>query len=247
MIEFRNVYYKYSGQECYALENISVKLKSNNKIAILGENRSGKSTFIKLLLRIYEPTSGEILINGIDITEIDYEYYCQWFASVFQDYKLFSVSLRDNITLGKEKNEKEILSILKKCGLYEKVQKLPFGVDTYIHKDYQKEGLEPYWRKGQKIALVRALCRDAMIAILDEPTAALDPIAEANIYGQFDEFFNNRLVIYISHRYAVTRFCDNILMFKNGKVVEQGTHDELIKKDGIYKEMYMLQANYINQ
>lgn len=107
VIEFRNVYYKYSGQECYALENISVKLKSNNKIAILGENGSGKSTFIKLLLRIYEPTSGEILINGIDITEIDYEYYCQWFASVFQDYKLFSVSLRDNITLGKEKMRKK--------------------------------------------------------------------------------------------------------------------------------------------
>ena len=244
VIEFRNVYYKYNGQECYALENISVKLKSNNKIAILGENGSGKSTFIKLLLRIYEPTSGEILINGIDITEIDDEYYCQWFASVFQDYKLFSVSLRDNITLGKEKNEKEILSILKKCGLYEKVQELPFGVDTYIHKDYQREGFEPSGGEGQKIALVRALCRNAMIAILGEPAAALDPIAEANIYGQFDEFFNNRLVIYISHRYAVTRFCDNILMFKNGNVVEQGTHDELIKKDGIYKEMYMLQADY---
>lgn len=111
---------------------------------------------------------------------------------------------------------------MKKCGLYEKVQKLPFGVDTYIHKDYQKEGFEPSGGEGQKIALVRALCRDAMIAILDEPTAALDPIAEANIYGQFDEFFNNRLVIYISHRYAVTRFCDNILMFKMVKWSSKG-------------------------
>lgn len=244
-IEFQNVYYKYNGQNEYALKNISVILTANSKVAVVGENGSGKSTFIKLLLRIYEPTFGTILLNGIDIKEIDYEYYCSIFASVFQDYKLFSMSLRDNITLGKEyRNDKELKKIFNKCGLEEKLETLPKGLDTYIYKDYQRDGFEPSGGEGQKIALVRALYRNAIIAILDEPTAALDPKAEAKIYSQFDEFFNNKLVVYISHRYAVTKFCDKILIFKEGQIVEEGTHEELIENNGVYKELYEVQADY---
>lgn len=243
-IEFKNVSYKYAGQIDYALKNINVKLHSDNKIAIVGENGSGKSTFIKLLLRIYEPTEGIIYINGINIHDVNYEYYCSLFSSVFQDYKLFSMSLRDNITLGDDTNKKEMNDIFECCGLSKKIESLPEGLDTYIYKDYKCNGFEPSGGEGQKIALVRALYRNAAIAILDEPTSALDPKAEAKIYSQFDSFFNNKLVLYISHRFAVTKFCDRILIFKSGEIIEEGTHDKLMDNNGAYAELYKVQADY---
>lgn len=244
-IEFRNVSYRYSGQSFYALKNVNVKIQSNSKIAIVGENGSGKSTFIKLLLRIYEPTEGNIYINGINIQNIDYEYYSKLFASVFQDYKLFSMSIYDNITLGKKETEKSnIKQIFDCCGMSKKIESLEDGLETYIYKDYKRNGFEPSGGEGQKIALVRALYKNTPIAILDEPTSALDPKAEAQIYGQFDSFFNNKLVLYISHRFAVTKFCDKILIFMDGKIVEEGTHKELINKGGKYAELYKVQADY---
>lgn len=245
VIEFRNVSYRYNGQKSYALKNVCVKLNSNSKVAIVGENGSGKSTFIKLLLRIYEPTSGEIFLNGINIKDINYDYYCKMFASVFQDYKLFSMSLHDNIILDKKLTNDDVLNkYFEECGLSKKIDSLPKGLDTFVYKDYQRDGFEPSGGEGQKIALVRALCRNAMIAILDEPTAALDPKAEAGIYNQFDNFFNNKLVVYISHRYAVTKFCDKILLFNQGEIIGEGSHNELMERNEHYKELYNVQADY---
>jgi len=245
VIEFRNVSYRYNGQKTYALKNVCVNLNSNSKVAIVGENGSGKSTFIKLLLRIYEPTSGEIFLNGINIKDINYDYYCKLFASVFQDYKLFSMSLRDNIILDKKLTNDDVLNkYFEACGLSNKIDSLPKGLDTFVYKDYQRNGFEPSGGEGQKIALVRALCRNAIIAILDEPTAALDPKAEAGIYNQFDNFFNNKLVVYISHRYAVTKFCDKILLFHQGEIIGEGSHNELMERNEHYKELYNVQADY---
>lgn len=244
IIEFCNVSYRYNGQSNYALKNISLVIHSNKKVAILGENGSGKSTFIKLLLRIYEPTEGKITLNGINISDIDYDYYIRLFSTVFQDYKLFSMSLRDNIELNCEKYSFNYDKVFQECGLDNKVKNLNKGIDTYVYKDFEKSGFEPSGGEGQKIAFVRALYKNTPIAILDEATAALDPKAEANIYEQFERFFHHKTILYISHRMSVTKFCDMIIVFKNGRLVESGTHEALIQLNGEYAELYNAQAKY---
>lgn len=244
MIEFCNVSYRYNGQSNYALKNISLVIHSNKKVAILGENGSGKSTFIKLLLRIYEPTEGKITLNGINISDIDYDYYIRLFSTVFQDYKLFSMSLRDNIELNCEKYSFNYDKVFQECGLDNKVKNLNKGIDTYVYKDFEKSGFEPSGGEGQKIAFVRALYKNTPIAILDEATAALDPKAEANIYEQFDRFFYHKTILYISHRMSVTKFCDMIIVFKNGRLVESGIHEALIQLNGEYADLYNAQAKY---
>lgn len=243
-IEFHNVSYKYYGQNEYALKNISIKFGSNQKIAIVGENGSGKTTFIKLLLRIYDPTDGYITLNGLDIAEIEYEQYRELFSAVFQDYKLFSMSIRENIELSHPNKPFNYDEFFSKCGLADKIEVLTKGIDTYIYKDFEKDGFEPSGGEGQKIAFLRALYRKTPFVILDEATAALDPKAEANIYEQFNIFFDNKAIIYISHRMSVTRFCDIIYIFKNGKIIENGTHDSLIEVNGEYAQLYNAQAQY---
>lgn len=243
-IEFVDVSYKYYNQKTYALKNISVKFNPKEKIAIIGENGSGKSTFIKLLLRIYKPTSGVILLNGIDIQKIDPEYYINLFSAVFQDFKFFSMSLKDNIVLNNNSDSSLLSEILNKCGLFKKISCLKNGLDTYIYKDFDKDGFEPSGGEAQKIAIARSLYRDSPIIILDEPTSALDPYAETEIYSQFDDLLKEKSVIYISHRLGITKFCNKILTFQCGSLIEVGTHDELIKKNGIYAELFNLQASY---
>jgi len=243
-IEFHNVSYKYYGQNEYALKNISIKFGSNQKIAIVGENGSGKTTFIKLLLRIYDPTDGYITLNGLDIAEIEYEQYRELFSAVFQDYKLFSMSIRENIELSHPNKPFNYDEFFSKCGLADKIEVLTKGIDTYIYKDFEKDGFEPSGGEGQKIAFLRALYRKTPFVILDEATAALDHKAEANIYEQFNIFFDNKAIIYISHRMSVTRFCDIIYIFKNGKIIENGTHDSLIEVNGEYAQLYNAQAQY---
>lgn len=244
IIEYHNVSYKYYGQNDYALRNVSIKFSSNQKIAIVGENGSGKTTFIKLLLRIYNPTEGYITLNDIDIAEIDYDNYRELFSAVFQDYKLFSMSIRDNIELSHPQKPFNYDEFLGRCGLAEKIEVLPKGINTYIYKDFEKDGFEPSGGEGQKIAFLRALYRETPFVILDEATAALDPKAEANIYVRFNTFFKDKAIIYISHRMSVTRFCDRIYLFKNGKIVEDGTHESLIHLNGEYTELYNSQAQY---
>ncbi|MGF7109038.1 ABC-type multidrug transport system fused ATPase/permease subunit [Treponema pedis] len=246
-IEFQNVSFKYGKSEKYALQNVSVKFNSKERIAVIGENGAGKSTFVKLLMRLYEPTNGKILINGIDIKTIDYDYYQTWFAAVFQDFKLFSFSIKENITFGKtetEEDKKRFEKIVESTGLKEVIEKLNKGVDTLVYRDFDDAGFTPSGGQGQKIAIARAAYKNAPIAILDEPTAALDPKAENKIYEQFDEFFKDKCSLYISHRMAVTKFSDRTLVFDNAKIVQDGNHEELINQEGKYKELYELQAKF---
>ncbi|WP_024469708.1 ABC transporter ATP-binding protein [Treponema pedis] len=246
-IEFQNVSFKYGKSEKYALQNVSVKFNSKERIAVIGENGAGKSTFVKLLMRLYEPTNGKILINGIDIKTIDYDYYQTWFAAVFQDFKLFSFSIKENITFGKtetEEDKKRFEKIVESTGLKEVIEKLDKGVDTLVYRDFDDAGFTPSGGQGQKIAIARAAYKNAPIAILDEPTAALDPKAENKIYEQFDEFFKDKCSLYISHRMAVTKFSDRTLVFDNAKIVQDGNHEELINQEGKYKELYELQAKF---
>ena len=249
-VAFEDVSFKYGSAENFALENVSVKFNNKERIAIIGENGAGKSTFVKLLMRLYKPTSGRILLNGVDINEIDYEYYQTLFATVFQDFKLFSFSIRDNITFGSEQNaesEARLEKILRTTGVAEMVEGLEQGLDTNMYRDFDDAGFTPSGGQGQKIAIARAAYKDSPIVILDEPTAALDPRAENQIYEQFDEFFKDRCSLYISHRMAVTKFSDRTLVFDAGHIVQDGTHETLVAVDGKYKELYDLQAQYYTE
>lgn len=243
-IEFRNVSFCYPGSENYSLKNINITIKSGEKLSIVGENGAGKTTFVKLLTRLYDPTEGEILLNGTNIKEIDYEYYISIFSAVFQDYKLFCLPLKDNVALAQPADTSKIQSALERVGLQQKLKKLPKGIDTQIYKTFDETGFEPSGGEGQKIALARALYKDAPVIILDEPTAALDPRAEYEIYQQFNDIVHGKTAVYISHRLSSTRFCDVIAVLNRGKLTEYGSHDDLIKQDGLYKELFDMQAQF---
>lgn len=245
-IEFKNVSFYYDGQAKYALENINIIIHPGQKLSIVGENGAGKTTFVKLLCRIYDPTEGEILLDGVNIKNIDYDAYMSLFSTVFQDFKLFSFSLKDNIALSKSDFAKdcEVKNSLLKAGLSEKLEKLPQGIETYVYKNFDGDGFEPSGGEGQKIALARALYKNAPIVVLDEPTAALDPRAEYDIYKRFNNLASGKTTIYISHRLSSTRFCDKIAVFSCGKIIEYGSHNELLKKNGTYTQLFNMQAQF---
>lgn len=240
-IEFVHVYFRYNSQSEYSLEDVSIKFSDAEKIAIVGENGAGKSTFIKLLLRIYKPTKGKILLNGIDIQTISYDSYIKKFAAVFQDFKLFSFSVEENIQFGNT-DSIGLNKVLEQTGLSDKVMRLPQREHTLIYKDFDKYGYTPSGGEAQKLAMARAISqKEAKAIILDEPTSALDPLAEIEVYNRFQALFGNKMCIYISHRLACTQFCSRIIVFQNGKVVESGSQKELLELDGQFKKMYEMQ------
>lgn len=249
-IEFKNVSFKYPGTDKLILDNISIKIGEGEHLSIVGLNGAGKTTFIKLLCRLYDPTEGEILVNGINIKEYDYKQYMSLFAPVFQDFKLFAFPIEENITL-KEREEAEkpagdkLGNIIDLVNLNEMLGKLEKGTGTMLFKYFDESGIEPSGGEQQKIAIARALYKESPVVILDEPTAALDPIAEYEIYRQFHTLVGDKTAFYISHRLSSCRFCDEIAVFSEGKIAEYGTHDELVNRpDGIYAKMYETQAQY---
>lgn len=248
-VEFRNVWFKYPNTERYIFKNISLKIKWGQRIAIVGGNGEGKTTFVKLLTRLYEPTEGKILINGIDTSTIDKEEYFKIFSVVFQDVNLFAFSVAENITLtDSDKSDRgKVIEALKKVKLNSKIENLERGIDTSVLRVIDERGVEFSGGERQKLALARALYKDSPIIVLDEPTAALDPIAEYEIYKAFDEIIGEKVGVYISHRLASTKFCDVIVLFNNGTIEECGTHEELIKLDGRYAEMFNTQAAYYRE
>ncbi|MHC1748508.1 MAG: ABC transporter ATP-binding protein [Cellulosilyticaceae bacterium] len=245
-IEFKDVSFKYPGQEKFTLEHINLCIRSGEKLSIVGENGAGKTTFIKLLIRLYDPTEGVILLNGVDIRKIQYDQYQSVLSAVFQDFKLFSFSLKENITFNDVENVKDevVEKYLEQSGVMSKVTTLDKGIHTSIHKNFDMEGFEPSGGEAQKIALGRALYKNTPIVILDEPTAALDPRAEYEIYQHFNEMIEGKTAIYISHRLSSTRFCDKIVTLKQGCIYEYGTHEELVEKDGLYAELFHMQAQF---
>ena len=245
-IEFKNVSFKYPNNETYILKNINIKINKGEKLAIVGENGAGKTTFIKLLIRLYDVTEGEILLDGVNIKEIDYKSYMNTLSVVFQDFKLFYESIKENVALSKidEATDEEILEVLEKSGLKENINKFKKGIHTTVYKEFDDEGVELSGGEGQKLCLARALYKNGGIVILDEPTSALDPRSEYDLYMKFNELVENKTSIYISHRLSSTRFCDNIAVFEDGEIVEYGTHNDLIKKNGIYNELYSKQAEF---
>ena len=247
-LEFKNVSFHYPNSDRMILKNVSFKLKNGAKLAIVGANGAGKTTFIKLLCRLYDPTEGEILLNGIDIRKYDYDEYIRLFSIVFQDYKIFSFSVAENVAAGPEFDRERVVQCLKDAGVYERVTKMKNGIDSRLLKDQQdgdEEGIEISGGEKQKLALARALYRDAPMVILDEPTSALDPLAEQDIYQRFNGMVSNKTAIFISHRMSSCKFCDEILVFDDGRIVENGTHESLVTNaGGVYHKMWEAQAQY---
>ena len=246
-IEFKKVSFKYPRTEKFILKNLSLTIKSGEHLSVVGLNGAGKTTFIKLLCRLYDVTDGEILLDGKNIKSYADDEYRRLFAVVFQDFNLFAFSLRENIALDKAEDcsDEELKEILTLTGLENDVKKLPKALDTVIYKSFDEDGTELSGGQQQKTAISRALFRNAPVVILDEPTAALDPIAEYEIYRQFNSLVGGKTAIYISHRLSSCKFCDKIAVFAGETVAEYGTHDELVSREnGIYAEMFAAQAQY---
>lgn len=244
-IEFRDVSFKYPNTDIWVLRHINMKFKIGQKMAVVGMNGSGKTTFIKLMCRLYDPTEGKILLNGIDITRYRYDEYLALFSVVFQDYTVYGFPLGDNIAVSESYDREKVLECIERVGLSEKLSTLERGLETPIGRSYENNGVDFSGGERQKIALARALYKGAPFIILDEPTAALDPFAEAEVYASFNKAAQGHTAIYISHRLSSCRFCDRIAVFDKGKVVQIGSHDELLANEGgKYHELWHAQAQY---
>jgi len=244
-IEFKNVSFRYTGSEDYALKDINLNLKVGERLAVVGQNGSGKTTFIKLLCRLYDPTEGEIHMNDFNIRKYDYRQYLDLFSVVFQDYNLLAMPLGNNVASAANWDVVKAEQMLYEVGFGERYEDMPKKLETSLYKNFDEEGVNVSGGEAQKIALARALYKDAPFIILDEPTAALDPIAEAEIYSKFDEIVGDKTAIYISHRLSSCRFCDKIAVFDEGRIVQVGTHEELLQNEkGKYYELWNAQASY---
>lgn len=247
-VEFKDVSFRYPGSEQYALRHLNMKFKVGERLAVVGRNGSGKTTFIKLLCRLYDPTEGVILLNGIDIRKYRYDEYMDIFSVVFQDFKLLALPLGQNVAARQHYDAARVTDCLQKAGFGDRLEAMPQGLETSLYKELDENGVTISGGEAQKIAIARALYKDAPFIILDEPTAALDPIAEAEIYAKFNEIAGDKTAIYISHRLSSCKFCDEIAVFDHGEVVQQGTHESLLADaDGTYCELWNAQAQYYTE
>lgn len=244
-VEFRNVSFQYPGSDRWALRNVSMRFRVGSRLAVVGENGSGKTTFIKLLCRLYDPQEGQILLNGIDICKYNYRDYMDIFSVVFQDFQLLSQPLGANVAGSGDYDRERARRALVDTGFGDRLETMPQGLDTQLYKEFMEDGVEVSGGEAQKIAIARALYKDAPFIVLDEPTAALDPVAEAEIYSKFNDIAGDKTAIYISHRLSSCKFCDEIAVFQAGTVVQKGTHEELLGQEGgPYQLLWNAQAQY---
>lgn len=244
-IEFKNVSFKYQTSTDYVLKDINIKFKVGSKLAIVGMNGSGKTTFIKLLCRLYDPTEGEILLNGINIKKYNYLDYLMIFSVVFQDFKLLALKLGENVSSKTKYDSQKVIDCLIRSGFEKSLEKMNNDLDTYLYKQINENGVNISSGEAQKIAIARALFKNSPFIILDEPTASLDPIAEAEIYSKFNEIVGEKTAIYISHRLSSCIFCDEVIVFDKGHIVQKDTHKNLLSDiNGKYYELWNAQAQY---
>lgn len=242
--EFRNVTFSYPGMDVPSLSQVNCRFRKGEKIAIVGRNGSGKTTFIKLLCRLCDPQEGEILLNGVDIRKYQYQEYLSFFSTVFQDYQIFAFTLGENVTAERDYDSERAKQALEKAGFGDRLKTLEAGLDTQLFKRFSEDGVELSGGESQKVAIARCLYKDAPYVVLDEPTAALDPVAEADIYQRMNQFTRDKGAIYISHRLSSCRFCSRIMVFEEGRIAEQGSHEELLGARGLYRKLWDAQAQY---
>lgn len=244
-LEFKNVSFKYNNAEKMSIDNINIKIHKNEKIAIVGENGAGKTTFIKLLLRLYDPTNGNIYYNDLEYKDIVPKCLRNKFVTVFQNYQIYALTVAENILLRKVENEEDeilVINALKKVGLYEKINSLDKGIHTICTKEFDKNGIEFSGGERQKLVIARIFATESNILVLDEPNSALDPLAEKNIFEEIFKYANNKTLIFISHRFSTTINADKIYLFDEGQIKESGTHKELMNMNAEYKRMFDIQA-----
>lgn len=246
LLEFSHVTFRYPGTEQDILKDVSLTFHVGEKLALVGVNGAGKTTLIKLLCRLYEPTEGEIRLNGINIAKYDYEEYVRIFSVVFQDFRLYDFPLEENVACGMQVDDVKLWKVLGQTGLRECVEKMPDKQNTLLGHE-NGDGVLLSGGEAQKLAIARALYKDAPFIILDEPTAALDPFAEAEVYENFQTLTGNRTAVYISHRMSSCKFCDRIVVLEDGKILEEGNHDGLLAKKGRYYELYHAQEKYYRE
>lgn len=246
-IEFEDVWFKYPESESYALEGVNLKFEIGERMALVGENGSGKSTLIKLLCRLYDVDRGRILLNGIDIKKYNYNEYMAIFSVVFQDFKLLSLPLGENISTGSQYDQTRVFEVLEEVGLNLEKENFKEGLETYLYRDIKEGGIEISGGEAQKVAIARAIYNDSPFVVLDEPTASLDPIAEAEIYEHFNKIIKDKTSIFISHRLSSCKFADRILVLDKGRLIEEGRHSNLVKDHSSkYYELWQAQAQYYN-
>lgn len=247
-IELKNVSFRYPGKNKNVLSNINLTIKPNEKIAIVGLNGAGKTTLVKLICGYYDPTEGEILLNGVNIKAYNREHYYKMFSAVFQHFSLLAGSVAVNVAQSIDHiNYDLVYSCVEKAGLKEKIESLPEKYESNLNREVFEDATNLSGGETQRLMLARALYKDAPIIVLDEPTSALDPIAEADIYNKYNELAKNKSSLFISHRLASTRFCDRILFIADEKIVEQGTHDELLAMGGKYAHLFNVQSKYYRE
>lgn len=244
VIEFRNVSFRYPGTKELVLDHVSLKIEPSEKIAVVGKNGSGKTTLVKLLCRLYEPEEGEILWNGKNIREYDLREWQKIFAIVFQDYSLLSLTLWQNVAASEQYEVERAKEVLQLAGFGERLNKLKKGLETVVYPEYEQDGVSFSGGEEQKIAIARAIYKGGQICILDEPTAALDPVSESRVYESFDEIVKGKTAVYISHRLSSCKFSDRIFVLDNGKIAESGTHEALLSQNGLYAQLWQAQAQY---
>lgn len=246
-VEFRDVSFRYPDTDQWALRHVNIRFRVGSRLAVVGRNGSGKTTFIKLLCRLYDPTEGEILLNGIDIRKYRYDDYMRIFSVVFQDFKLLALPLGENVAGAANYDRARAEKCLMDAGFGDRLSAMPRGLDTWLYKDLNEDGVDISGGEAQKIAIARALYKDAPFLILDEPTAALDPVAEAEIYSRLNDIVEDRTAVYISHRLSSCKFCDEIAVFEGGRIVQQGSHEALLAEEGgTYSTLWHAQAQYYN-
>ena len=246
-IEFRNVWYRYPNQNEYALQDVSLTIPYKTHIAVVGQNGSGKTTFIKLMMGFYRPTKGEILINGVNIENVDTDDLRSVFAPVFQDYYITAYSVKDNIAFSaddRENDEEKILNAVEQSGFINAVEKMPGGIDCSVSRQIDENGVDVSGGESQKLAIARAVYKNSPVLVLDEPTAALSPNAEYELYKRFHEICDKKTALFISHRLGSCRLCDRVVVFEGGSIIENGSHEQLMKENGIYAHMFKTQAEY---
>lgn len=248
-IRLENVSFKYEGSDSLVLKNVSMKIGKNEKIALVGHNGAGKSTLIKLLLRLYDPTEGQITLDGTPLSELKLREYRDMFSVVFQDFKVISLPVAENVLMRprEEGDEEKILEALKSSGAYERIMELPNGIETMLTKEFDEDGAVLSVGQAQKVAIAHAFLKDAPFIILDEPSSALDPVAENEMYNNMMRAGEGKAMIFISHRLSSAVSADRIYMLENGEVIESGSHAELMALDGKYADMFKKQAqNYVD-